>query len=67
MSSLLSVVTTTVLGPTVTKTAASASASATSVRATPQGGVLEGGNPTVYDSKNPIIIFIIQVRDPATW
>lgn len=32
-----------------------------SVRATPQGGILEGGNPTHYDSKNPIVLFIIQV------
>ncbi|KAE8155263.1 Sodium/hydrogen exchanger family-domain-containing protein [Aspergillus avenaceus] len=29
-------------------------------RATPQGGILEGGNPSHYDSKNPIVIFIIQ-------
>ncbi|KAK5126672.1 hypothetical protein LTR85_009606 [Meristemomyces frigidus] len=43
----------------VTKTVASASASST-VRAAPQGGILEGGNPSVYDKKNPIIIFIIQ-------
>ncbi|TVY38837.1 K(+)/H(+) antiporter [Lachnellula subtilissima] len=28
--------------------------------ATPQGGILEGSNPTVYDKKNPIILFIIQ-------
>lgn len=54
-ASLVSVVVT----KTVTK--ASASASATS-RANPQGGVLEGSNPSVYDSKNPIILFIIQVR-----
>lgn len=47
---------------TVTKTiTASASATATS-RASPQGGVLEGSNPSHYDSKNPIILFIIQVR-----
>lgn len=32
-----------------------------SVRAAPQGGILEGGNPTHYDSKNPIVLFIIQV------
>jgi hypothetical protein len=31
-------------------------------RATPQGGILEGGNPTVYSASNPIILFIIQVR-----
>lgn len=26
-----------------------------------QGGILEGMNPTKYDPKNPIILFIIQV------
>ncbi|KAL8821013.1 MAG: hypothetical protein Q9223_000889 [Gallowayella weberi] len=31
-----------------------------SVRAAHQGGILEGANPTHYDSKNPIIVFIIQ-------
>ncbi|KAL8736536.1 MAG: hypothetical protein Q9181_002407 [Wetmoreana brouardii] len=30
------------------------------VRAAHQGGILEGANPSKYDSKNPIIIFIIQ-------
>ncbi|PQE09697.1 K(+) H(+) antiporter 1 protein [Rutstroemia sp. NJR-2017a BBW] len=29
-------------------------------RAAPQGGILEGGNPTVYSASNPIILFIIQ-------
>ncbi|KAL2785051.1 Sodium/hydrogen exchanger family-domain-containing protein [Aspergillus keveii] len=29
-------------------------------RAPPQGGILEGGNPSHYDPKNPIVIFIIQ-------
>ncbi|KAL4766115.1 Kha1p [Aspergillus foveolatus] len=29
-------------------------------RAPPQGGILEGGDPSQYDSKNPIVIFIIQ-------
>ncbi|KAF7587044.1 K(+)/H(+) antiporter [Aspergillus hancockii] len=29
-------------------------------RAAPQGGILEGGNPSVYDPKNPIVMFIIQ-------
>jgi len=38
-----------------------ASATATStLRAAPQGGILEGLNPTNYDPKNPIILFIIQ-------
>ncbi len=50
-----------VLTKAVTAASTAASASST-VRATPQGGVLEGGNPSVYDPKNPIILFIIQVR-----
>ncbi|KAL4879485.1 Sodium/hydrogen exchanger family-domain-containing protein [Aspergillus karnatakaensis] len=29
-------------------------------RAPPQGGILEGGDPSQYDPKNPIVIFIIQ-------
>ncbi|THD00198.1 hypothetical protein EYZ11_000389 [Aspergillus tanneri] len=29
-------------------------------RVSPQGGILEGGNPSHYDPKNPIVIFIIQ-------
>ncbi|KAK7518899.1 Sodium/hydrogen exchanger family-domain-containing protein [Phyllosticta citriasiana] len=33
---------------------------ATSNRAAPQGGILEGANPTHYNKKDPIIIFIIQ-------
>lgn len=42
--------------------AASSAASATSTnRAAPQGGILEGGNPTVYSPSNPIVLFIIQV------
>lgn len=49
---------------TITKTASSAAATATS-RAPAQGGILEGLNPTHYDSKNPITIFIIQVRSSA--
>lgn len=36
--------------------------STNSTRAAPQGGILEGGNPTVYDSKNPIVLFVIQVE-----
>ncbi|KAF2402883.1 hypothetical protein EJ06DRAFT_536405 [Trichodelitschia bisporula] len=34
--------------------------SAAAHRAPPQGGILEHGNPAVYDPKNPIILFIIQ-------
>lgn len=30
------------------------------VKATPQGGILVGTNPSVYDPKNPIVLFIIQ-------
>jgi hypothetical protein len=42
---------------TATTTATATSAA----RVSPQGGILEGGNPTVYDSKNPLVLFIIQV------
>ena len=45
----------------VTSAVSAASASST-LRARPQGGILEGEDPSVYDSKNPIILFIIQVR-----
>ncbi|CAI7616187.1 unnamed protein product [Penicillium manginii] len=41
-------------------TVAAAAATAAGNRATPQGGILEGGNPTHYDTKNPIVVFIIQ-------
>ncbi|KAJ5171200.1 Cation/H+ exchanger [Penicillium coprophilum] len=33
-------------------------------RVSPQGGILEGGNPTHYDPKNPLVLFIIQIRQP---
>lgn len=43
--------------------AAAASASPTApIKAPPQGGVLEGVNPVHFDAKNPIILFIVQVR-----
>ncbi|KAF9893350.1 K(+)/H(+) antiporter [Aspergillus nanangensis] len=29
-------------------------------KVSPQGGILEGGNPSHYDPKNPIVVFIIQ-------
>lgn len=46
-----------------TATAVTSSVSPTStVRVTPQGGVLEGSDPTQYDASNPITLFIIQVR-----
>ncbi|OQV10615.1 hypothetical protein CLAIMM_14589 [Cladophialophora immunda] len=45
----------------ITKTVnATAATSTSSSRATPQGGVFEGLNPTHYDPKNPITLFIIQ-------
>ncbi|KAK5136211.1 hypothetical protein LTR08_003818 [Meristemomyces frigidus] len=50
---------TTTVTKVVTKTVASASASSTS-RASPQGGILEGSDPSHYDPKNPLIMFIIQ-------
>jgi len=37
-----------------------ASAAATGVRVVPQGGVIEGLNPTEYDASHPIVLFIIQ-------
>lgn len=39
----------------------SAASSTSTSRATPQGGILEGANPSHYDSKNPVTMFIIQV------
>jgi len=47
----------------ITTTAAAAAAAATTAsgnKVAPQGGILEGGNPSHYDPKNPIVIFIIQ-------
>ncbi|KAF2501851.1 hypothetical protein BU16DRAFT_556321 [Lophium mytilinum] len=44
----------------VTKTVAASATPSAAAKVPPQGGILEGGNPSVYDSKNPIIIFIIQ-------
>ncbi|OAP56295.1 hypothetical protein AYL99_09474 [Fonsecaea erecta] len=45
----------------LTKTVnATAATSTSSARAAPQGGVFEGLNPTHYDPKNPITLFIIQ-------
>lgn len=51
---------TSVVTATVTAKPATPSASASS-RATHQGGIIEGTNPSRYDPKNPIIMFIIQV------
>lgn len=50
----------TVESASLTATLTSAIASSTN-RAPPQGGVIEGANPSVYNPKDPIIIFIIQV------
>ncbi|KAF2202199.1 K(+)/H(+) antiporter-like protein 1 [Delitschia confertaspora ATCC 74209] len=44
----------------VTKAVASPTPTSAVNKVPPQGGVLEGANPVHYDSKNPIIIFIIQ-------
>ncbi|RMD42966.1 hypothetical protein DV735_g2147, partial [Chaetothyriales sp. CBS 134920] len=38
----------------------SAASTSSTLRATPQGGVFEGLNPTHYDTKNPITLFVIQ-------
>ncbi|PMD48275.1 hypothetical protein L207DRAFT_521672 [Hyaloscypha variabilis F] len=56
MSSILASVVTT----TRTVTASSSSTPSATLRATPQGGILEGSNPSKYDPKNPIFLFIIQ-------
>ncbi|GFF50347.1 K(+)/H(+) antiporter 1 [Aspergillus udagawae] len=40
--------------------ATTTSSVASSPTVAPQGGILEGGNPSHYDPKNPIVIFIIQ-------
>jgi Kef-type K+ transport system membrane component KefB len=54
-------VATTVFSTVTTTVRASGSASPSSTnRAVPQGGILEHGNPTHYDTKNPITLFIIQ-------
>ncbi|QSS59538.1 K(+)/H(+) antiporter 1 Kha1 [Histoplasma capsulatum] len=47
----------------VTTTTAMASPTPT-VRATPQGGIFDHSNPSKYDPKNPITLFIIQIRQP---
>ncbi|RCI13013.1 hypothetical protein L249_0466 [Ophiocordyceps polyrhachis-furcata BCC 54312] len=53
MSTISSAVSTTLSSAAATSTAEN--------RAPPQGGVLEGANPSHYDPSNPIILFIIQV------
>jgi hypothetical protein len=49
---------------TITKTVSMAATAASTARAKAQGGILEGENPTHYNPKDPIIIFIIQVCEP---
>ncbi|THZ89102.1 hypothetical protein D6C84_00398 [Aureobasidium pullulans] len=44
----------------VTKTIAMSATASSTARAKAQGGILEGENPTHYNPKDPIIIFIIQ-------
>jgi Kef-type K+ transport system membrane component KefB len=44
----------------ITTTVFTSGTPTSTVRVAPQGGILEGGNPTIYDPKNPIILFIIQ-------
>ncbi|KAJ5542839.1 hypothetical protein N7535_005263 [Penicillium sp. DV-2018c] len=41
-------------------TTSAAPTSTSNARVSPQGGILEGGNPTAYDPKNPLVLFIIQ-------
>lgn len=45
----------------VTKTVASSATATSTSRAAAQAGILDHGDPSKYDPKNPIIIFIIQV------
>jgi hypothetical protein len=52
---------TAVVTDTVTKTVAMSATASSTARAKAQGGILEGENPTQYNPKDPIIIFIIQV------
>jgi Kef-type K+ transport system membrane component KefB len=49
-----------IVSKTVAAVATAAAANASATRAAPQGGILEHSNPSIYDPKNPIIIFIIQ-------
>lgn len=47
----------------LTRTITAGASPSTTNRAAPQGGILDGANPSHYDPKNPIITFIIQVHD----
>jgi hypothetical protein len=55
---------TSIVTRTVTAVTSAAPPTATADRAAPQGGVLEGLNPSQYSASNPIILFIIQVFGP---
>lgn len=44
----------------VTKTLTATGTPSSTLRAPNQGGIIEGGNPSEYDPKNPIIVFIYQ-------
>lgn len=45
----------------ITRTVNATSATASSAdRAPPQGGLFEGSNPSEFDPKNPVVLFIIQ-------
>lgn len=59
MASSVPTTVTQLLTTTLRVTVSAATASSTS-KATPQGGILEGSNPSQYDPKNPIVLFIIQ-------
>jgi hypothetical protein len=49
---------------TMSSTTSSSSATATAGgdRVASQGGIIDDSNPTTYDPKNPLTVFIIQVR-----
>jgi Sodium/hydrogen exchanger family len=55
---------TTTVTQMVTRTIHVSATASSTLRAAPQGGILEGGNPSQYNPSNPIILFIIQVRHP---
>ena len=48
-------------------TSAAAEATASGDRAPSQGGVIEGSNPSEYNPKEPIVLFIIQVSSLPHW
>ncbi|KAI9779625.1 MAG: K(+)/H(+) antiporter [Geoglossum umbratile] len=48
------------LASVVSKTTSAAQATSSSSRVPPQGGILEGANPSKYNATNPLTLFIIQ-------